>query len=287
MRVPRHAAWFSKPAGVSYAALWDLLDPVVARRGVGLDAEDDPGTDTGVLPVQRGGDWRCPSRSSRWKCRCGRCGRCKVSVSRSQRSHPAHTDSSDRTAQPTMSEPLLRPDISTYLDSLVPPRHPVLAEMEEVARKTDFPIIGPSCGHFCYLLARLIGARQVFELGSGYGYSTAWFARAVKENGGGVVHHVVWDEKLSSRARSTCAGSSWTTSSRFTWVKRSRLSGEQTGPFDLIFNDIDKEGYPASLGVIVDRVRSGGLLITDNLLWSGRILDGADQYRRPPKACAN
>jgi predicted O-methyltransferase YrrM len=94
-----------------------------------------------------------------------------------------------------MPDPLLSTEISKYLDDLVPARHPVLAEMEEVARKTDFPIIGPSCGHFCYLLARLIGARQIFELGSGYGYSTAWFARAVKENGGGTVHHVVWDEK--------------------------------------------------------------------------------------------
>ena len=51
----------------------------------------------------------------------------------------------------------------------------------------------------------------------------------------------------------------------------------QAGPFDIVFNDIDKEGYPASLGVIVDRVRVGGLLITDNLLWSGRILDGTDK----------
>ena len=50
-------------------------------------------------------------------------------------------------------------------------------------------------------LIRKIGARQVFELGSGYGYSTAWFDRAVKENGGGTAHHVVWDEDLSPRAK--------------------------------------------------------------------------------------
>ena len=176
-----------------------------------------------------------------------------------------------------MSDPLLRAEIANYLDDLVPARHPVLAEMEEVARKTDFPIIGPSCGHFCYLLARLIGARQIFELGSGYGYSTAWFARAVKENGGGMVHHVVWDEKLSSRARDYLGRMKLDDVVTFHMGEAVATLKEQAGPFDIVFNDIDKEGYPASLGVIVDRVRTGGLLITDNLLWSGRILDGADK----------
>jgi len=176
-----------------------------------------------------------------------------------------------------MPAPLLRTEITKYLDDLVPPRHPVLAEMEEIARKTDFPIIGPSCGHLCYLLARLIGAKQIFELGSGYGYSTAWFARAVKENGGGTVHHVVWDEKLSARARDYLGQMKLDDVVTFHMGEAVATLKEQAGPFDIVFNDIDKEGYPASLGVIVDRVRVGGLLITDNLLWSGRILDGTDK----------
>jgi len=176
-----------------------------------------------------------------------------------------------------MSKPLLLPEISTYLDDLVPPRHPVLAEMEEIAHKTDFPIIGPSCGHLCYLLARLIGARQIFELGSGFGYSTAWFARAIKENGGGVVHHVVWDEKLSSRAKGYLRRLELDDVVTFHMGEAVAALRAERGPFDLIFNDIDKEGYPASLDVIVERLRPGGLLITDNLLWSARILDPSDQ----------
>ena len=75
----------------------------------------------------------------------------------------------------------------------LPPRDPELQAMEAAATKTSFPIIGPAAGYFCYLVTRLSGARSVFELGSGFGYSTAWFARGVKENGGGVVHHTVWD----------------------------------------------------------------------------------------------
>ncbi len=175
-----------------------------------------------------------------------------------------------------MSNPILLPEIAKYLDDLVPPRHPVLAEMEDVARQSDFPIIGPACGHLCYLLARLIGARQIFELGSGYGYSTAWFARAVRENGGGTVHHVVWDENLSARARNYLRRLDLDDVVTFHVGEAVATLGAHAGPFDLIFNDIDKEGYPASLGVIVERLRTGGLLITDNLLWSGRILDQAD-----------
>ena len=172
---------------------------------------------------------------------------------------------------------LLNKAIAEYLDRLVPPRHPVLAEMEEVAARSKFPIIGPACGHLCYLLTRLTGARRVFELGSGFGYSTAWFARAVEENGGGEVHHVVWDETLSGRARGYLGRMGLDQLVRFHVAEAVDTLRQTPGPFDVIFNDIDKKGYPASLGVIEERLRPGGLLLVDNLLWSGRILDQADQ----------
>src|SRR5574338_1551882 len=95
---------------------------------------------------------------------------------------------------------ILYDKVQEYLASLVPPREPEMQKMEEIAEKNHFPIIGPACGYYCYQLARMINSKSVFELGSGYGYSTAWFAKAVKENGGGVVHHTVWDEKLSKQA---------------------------------------------------------------------------------------
>src|SRR2546426_11171747 len=73
--------------------------------------------------------------------------------------------------------------------------------MEAYAKEARFPIIGPVAGHFCYLLARMTGARRIFEMGSGFGDSTAWFARAVKENGGGAVFPVGGGDALSPRAR--------------------------------------------------------------------------------------
>lgn len=163
--------------------------------------------------------------------------------------------------------------LSAYLDGLVPPRHPELVAMEVEAARTGFPIIGPACGHLCYLLSRLCQARTVFELGSGFGYSTAWFARAVRENGGGMVHHTVWDQSLSDRARGHLEVLGLGAVVQYRVAEAVQALGESPGPFDVIFNDIDKAGYPASLPVIRARLRPGGLLITDNLLWHGQILD--------------
>jgi caffeoyl-CoA O-methyltransferase len=183
-----------------------------------------------------------------------------------------------------MSDPLTYRRVQDYLASLVPPREKELQEMEDYAEKHGFPIIGPVCGYYCYQLARMINARSVFELGSGYGYSTAWFAKAVQETcaeqgrsgGGGVVHHTVWDEKLSERARGHLARLGSGSIVQFHVSEAVEALKQTEGQFDIIFNDIDKQAYPASLPVIKGKLRSGGLLIIDNMLWSGRIFDKKD-----------
>jgi caffeoyl-CoA O-methyltransferase len=173
---------------------------------------------------------------------------------------------------------LVDPRVRAHLDALVPPRPPEMQAMERIARKTDFPIIGPAAGYFCYQVARLVGARRVFELGSGYGYSTAWFARAVLENGGGEVHHVVWSQELSDRARGHLGALGYGDLVRYHVREAVEALRASDGPFDLIFNDIDKRGYPASLPAIEEKLlRPGGVLIVDNMLWHGRIFDEADR----------
>ena len=148
--------------------------------------------------------------------------------------------------------------------------------MEAYARDHDFPIIGPASGQCCYLLTRLLRARRVFELGSGYGYSTAWFARGVQENGGGEVHHVVWDQSLSARALRHLAALGYDNIVRYHVGEAVETLRATAGPFDIIFLDIDKPGYPAAIPVIADRLRRGGVLIVDNMLWSGRVFDESD-----------
>jgi len=171
---------------------------------------------------------------------------------------------------------LLSRRVAAYLDELVPPRPARLAELEAEARRTGFPIIGPATGHLSYLLTRLSNARQVFELGSGFGYSTAWFARAVKENGGGIVHHVVWDDRLSREARENLVALGLADVVQFHVGEAVATLQQAPGPFDVIFNDIDKQDYPKALDVITTKLRPGGLLLVDNMLWSGRIFERRD-----------
>ncbi len=166
--------------------------------------------------------------------------------------------------------------VQRHLASLVPRREAELRTMEAHAKEIDFPIVGPAAGQLCYQIARMIGARRVFELGSGFGYSTAWFARAVRENGGGEVYHVVWDEDLSARAREHLARLGLAGIVRFQVSEAVEALSRAEGTFDLIFNDIDKQAYPDSLPVIEAKLRPGGVLIVDNALWHGRVFDRRD-----------
>lgn len=172
---------------------------------------------------------------------------------------------------------LISSELRQYLVDLVPPRISTMRDMEEYARENRFPIIGPAAGYFCYQQARMLGARKVFELGSGYGYSTAWFAQAVQENGGGTVEHVVWDEGLSRMARRYLSDLGFDDIIRYTVGEAVNSLREAEGSIDLIFNDIDKVGYPESLPVIESKLKPGGMLITDNALLRGRIFDSNDQ----------
>lgn len=169
---------------------------------------------------------------------------------------------------------LHHPELSGYLDGLVPPRPLELQRMEEYARENAFPIIGPAAGAHCRLVARAIGATSICELGSGFGYSTAWFCTAVRENGGGTVHHTVWDADLSERAKRHLGILGFADLVQFHLGEAVATLKNLPGPFDLIFCDIDKEGYPGALPVIYEKLRIGGVMIVDNVLWSGRMFEG-------------
>jgi predicted O-methyltransferase YrrM len=155
--------------------------------------------------------------------------------------------------------------------------------MEKYAEEHNFPIIGPAAGYYCYQVARMIRARSVFEMGSGYGYSTAWFARAVREtcaeqgSDGGLVHHTVWDEKLSKMAAGHLSRLGFDGLIEYHVAEAVETLQQTPGPLDLIFNDIDKAGYPASLPHIKRKLRTGGVLLVDNILWHGRVFDKSDK----------
>lgn len=164
---------------------------------------------------------------------------------------------------------ILDTEVEAYINKILPKRDPVLAEMESLAKRRDIPIIGPACARVLYLLAKLTQAKRVFEMGSAIGYSTIWLARAVGPQG-----RVYYTDGDASNARSAQE-----------FLKRAgverrvhilvgdalKLLQETPGKFDIIFIDVDKHQYPAALRLAVPRVRSGGLIITDNVLWSGKV----------------
>ena len=176
-----------------------------------------------------------------------------------------------------MSKKLTYPNVQEYLKSLIPERDPEMLVMEKYAEEHDFPIIGPAAGYNCYQIARMIQAKSIFEMGSGYGYSTAWFAKAVKENGGGQVHHTVWDEKLSKMAASHLSRLGYEGMIKFHMAEAVETLRNMPGTFDIIFNDIDKEAYPSTLPIIKAKLKPGGVLIIDNMLWGGRIFDQTEK----------
>ena len=96
------------------------------------------------------------------------------------------------------------------------------------------------------------------------------------ENGGGVVHHTVWDEDLSKRAQGHLSRLGRAEVVKYHIAEAVETLRQTEGPFDIIFNDIDKEGYPDSLPLIKEKLRSGGVLIIDNMIWHGQILDPND-----------
>ena len=159
--------------------------------------------------------------------------------------------------------------VDNYLYSLLPPRDAVLAEMEAEADKREIPIVGPAVGRVLHQLALISGAKTVFELGSAIGYSTIWWARAVGE--GGRVTYTDGDRKNADQARKYFERAGVADRITVKVGDALELLSEQKQPLDIIFCDIDKEDYPRAFRLAVPRLRKGGLLVTDNVLWSGKV----------------
>jgi caffeoyl-CoA O-methyltransferase len=167
---------------------------------------------------------------------------------------------------------IVHPAVERYLGDLASSDdEPVLLEMEARAEENGFPIIGRLCGRALEIMSRAIGARRIFEMGSGFGYSAYWFSRATGPNG---EIHLTDTNPANEKAA-------------LDYLDRAGLAGpihyhiadaftafeEVEGQFDIVYCDIDKSDYPKAWAAARDRVRVGGLYISDNMLWSGRVTD--------------
>jgi caffeoyl-CoA O-methyltransferase len=161
--------------------------------------------------------------------------------------------------------------VEDYLYALLPPRDEVLTEMEGEAGKRKIPIVGPAVGRILYQLALLAGAKKVFEMGSAIGYSTIWWARAVGP--GGRVFYTDGDRQNAEQARRYFNRAGLADRITIGVGDALELLSEEKQEFDIIFNDVDKEDYPRVFRVSIPRLRKGGLFVTDNVLWSGKVAD--------------
>jgi predicted O-methyltransferase YrrM len=167
------------------------------------------------------------------------------------------------------------PRIEDYIRGLLA-RHdePVLLEMEAEGKERGFPIVGRMVGVAIEILARSIGARRVFELGSGFGYSGYWFSRAVGPQG--ELHLTDGDPENERKAQDYLRRAGLWDPVTFHVGDAVETLEATKGEFDIVYCDIDKHGYPDAWRAARDRIRSGGLFICDNTLWSGRVLEGSD-----------
>jgi predicted O-methyltransferase YrrM len=166
---------------------------------------------------------------------------------------------------------LIHPQVGRYLANLARSSDPVLEEMERLASIRSFPIVGPQVGALLHVLASSIGARSVLELGSGFGYSAQWFARAVGPTGRVVL--IEHSPERAAEAEEFLGRSGLLDRTRIEVGDALEIGETLEGPFDIVFNDIDKQDYPAALDVAGDRLREGGLFISDNMLWQGNVLE--------------
>ena len=165
---------------------------------------------------------------------------------------------------------ITHPAIHEYLEKLRPPSDAVLCAMEALAQKRDFPCLGAQCARILYGLVKISGAKRVFELGSGFGYTMYWMAKAM-DDGGMVIGTDNSAQNVEDAIRFFRRGN-LADKTDIRLGDAVELFKAEPGPFDMVFCDIDKERYPDALELARQRLRSGGIFAADNILWDGRVL---------------
>ncbi len=161
--------------------------------------------------------------------------------------------------------------VHRYLEKMTPERPAVLREMEVYAADNDFPIVGPLVGRYLYQVAMITKSKKILELGSGFGYSAFWFSLAAR--GKGRITMTDTDSRFKRMAYDYFKTAGLQSQFVFKVGDAINVLKRADGPFDIIFNDIDKIDYPKTVNLAAKKLKKGGLFITDNLIWSGKVCD--------------
>lgn len=162
-------------------------------------------------------------------------------------------------------------DIDRYLLRVIPARDKTLTAMEKYAAQNSFPIIGPLVGRYLYQTALSIKATNILELGSGFGYSAFWFSLALGRRG----NIIMTDGNEDNRDKAMAYFKKGGLKSKFDFRVGDALETAAgfKSKFDIILNDINKQDYPKTIDHAARLLRRGGIFITDNLIWSGKVYD--------------
>jgi predicted O-methyltransferase YrrM len=163
---------------------------------------------------------------------------------------------------------IVHPAVEKYIGSLTFEADPQLMRLAVYAKEHGFPAVGYLGGYFCDLLTRMIGGRRVFEFGSGFGYSAYFFARAVGPEG--EVHGSETEPKVLSAHRELFQNHTFASRIHLHEGPGVEVLAKLPGLFDVVFIDLNKDGYIDALEAAIPRVRTGGIILADNVLWSGR-----------------
>lgn len=163
-------------------------------------------------------------------------------------------------------------DFNSYIDSLNQLSYvedeDVLNHMEDYAEKSGFPIVNRSVGRFLYLITKLKNPKLIVEIGSGYGYSAYWFAKAI--DSGKVVLTDYKPENLE-KAKEYLGKSGLLEKVEFRVGNGVEIAKEYKN-VDIFFFDHEKSKYLDTVLQLKNNLKSGGLVIADNTLWHGKVL---------------
>ena len=173
-------------------------------------------------------------------------------------------------------------EVQEYLDSLLPPRDPVLARMEEEAHREGIPIVDAHEGAFLSLLVRIAGSKRLLELGTAIGYSGIWLLRATA---GGTLTTFEANHERAVRARSNFAAAGLAKQALV--LEEDAVQGLEklTAKFDACFIDL-LNSFPSEdvtrrvFDLCMQRLDAGGLLIADNALRQGEVIQPKGQQAR-------
>jgi caffeoyl-CoA O-methyltransferase len=167
--------------------------------------------------------------------------------------------------------------IEQYLSALHGPADDVLEQIEREGRAAGLPLVQEPSGRFLRTLAFAAGARHILEIGTAIGFSALWMAGALPPEGRLITIELDPQRAATARANIDRAGRSEQIS--VIVGDATRYLHKLAGPFDLIFQDSHKPLYEPMLDRLVALLRPRGVLVSDNVLWSGEVVEG---FVNPP-----